>query len=444
MMKRIAILFLLLAGAALRAQDVNVTPSPDSTMVAFTRANDLWVRDLATGSERRLTSDGSDLILNGYASWVYYEEILGRPSRYRAFWWSPDSRKVAFYRFDNSSVPMFPIYSPFGQDGSLSLTRYPKAGEPNPPVCIGIAGADGSGTVWADFPSDGEQYFGTPFWGSDSRELYVSREPRRQSLLELFAVSASDGTKRPVYREEYPTWVTWIEGMIFTSKGLYMARNFESGWEQIYFLGYDGSLKRLSDGPNWDIRLIKADEKKGDVWFLAKRDSRVHTTLYRLDRKGRIHTLTDPALNVAAASVSDDFKTFTARASTARAPWTELSGSALKACSFPEIKESDEEGPRPELVVIQNDGFDLYGLLSTPRDFSPSLQYPVVMQLYGGPGTPYVQDFWRSRDAQDRWCWENGIVYIVVDPRSSGENGRAGMDQAFRRMTVPELGDYIA
>ena len=444
MMKRIATLFFLLLGFALRAQDVNVTPSPDSSMVAFTRANDLWVRDIASGAERRLTSDGSDLVLNGYASWVYYEEIFGRPSQYRAFWWSPDSRTLAFYRFDNSAVPMFPIYSPFGQDGKLSLTRYPKAGENNPPVRIGLASADGGGTVWADFQEDPEQYFGTPFWGPDSKELFVSRMPRRQSLLEVFAVNAENGAKRPVYSESYPTWVTWIEGMLFTDKGLYMARNFETGWEQIYFLGYDGTLKRLTNGPNWDIQLLKYDKKKGNLWFIAKRDSRIHPTLYRLDKKGRIYTLTNPEYFVAGAQISDDFKTFTARVSSARNPWTSISGNALKIKNFPAVNESTEDRPIPEIVKIQNDGFDLYGLMCKPRDFDPSKKYPVLMQLYGGPGTPYVRDYWNSRDASDLWCWQNGIIYIVVDPRSSGENGRAGMDQAFRRMTVPELGDYVA
>ena len=149
---------------------VNLTYSPDSTMLAFTRANDLFVVDVASGKERRLTFDGNDLILNGYASWVYYEEIFGRPSRYRAFWWSPDSKKLAFYRFDNSQVPMFPIYSAKGQDGSLRQTRYPKAGEPNPKVRIGIIDITRSvGTVWADFNEDDDQYFGTPFWGADSK-----------------------------------------------------------------------------------------------------------------------------------------------------------------------------------------------------------------------------------------------------------------------------------
>ena len=89
---------------------VNLTYSPDSTKIAFTRNNDLYVVDIASGLETRLTFDGTELILNGYASWVYYEEILGRSSNYKAFWWSPDSKKIGFYRFDNTEVPIFPIY----------------------------------------------------------------------------------------------------------------------------------------------------------------------------------------------------------------------------------------------------------------------------------------------------------------------------------------------
>ena len=448
-MKKILLALALgfLALSSLRAQDRNVTPSPDGTMEAFTRDNDLWVRSLADSTETRLTFDGSELILNGYASWVYYEEILGRPSKYRAFWWSPDSRRLGFYRFDNSAVPMFPIYSPFGQDGKLLQTRYPKAGEANPSVRVGIIEAKaGAEPVWADFADSPEQYFGTPFWGADSRELYVSREPRRQNTLDLYAVSVADGSRRQVYHEEYPTWVEWIEGMLFTDKGLYMARNFETGWEQIYFLGYDGSLRRLTDGENWGIRLLRVDPKSGDVVFTAKRDNRLHTTLYRLDRKGAVTALTDPEVNVTGVQLSKDGKRFEAVASTARMPWTTISGRTDKYSMKLEttMAKPNPYGPQPLPVKIENDGFDLYGLMTMPLGFDESEKYPVVMQLYGGPGTPYVRDTWGDRDASDGWCFDNGVIYIVVDPRSSGENGRRGMDQAFRRMTVIELQDYIA
>lgn len=429
------------------ALDRNVTASPDSSMVAFTRDGDLWVRRIADSTETRLTFDGSSEILNGYASWVYYEEIFGRASNYRAFWWSPDSRRIGFYRFDNSAVSVFPIFSPFGQNGSLNLTRYPKAGQSNPAVMIGIADVESSEIVWADFDARQDQYFGTPFWGADSRELYISREPRRQNTLELYAVDASDGSKRLVYHEEYPTWVEWIEGMLFTEDGLYMARNFETGWEQIYFLGYDGSLRCLTDGENWDVDLLRVDASKGDLWFTAKRDSRLHTTLYRLDRKGRVSALTDPGLSVSSVEFSPDGKRFTAMVSTARQPWRSIEGRTDK-CSWkytdPEPDVDLTSLPSPQIVTLEHDGYVLYALMSLPRNFDPARKYPVLVQLYGGPGTPYVRDTWADRDASDRWCFDNGVIYIVCDPRSSGENGRKGMDEAFRRMTVIELEDYAA
>ena len=113
----------------------NQTLSPDGKYSAYTTVdNDLIIENLEEGYCCPITDDGSDTILNGYASWVYYEEIFGRASNYKAFWWSPDSKKLAFYKFDNSQVPLFPIYSAKGQGGSLLNTRYPKAGQPNPVV----------------------------------------------------------------------------------------------------------------------------------------------------------------------------------------------------------------------------------------------------------------------------------------------------------------------
>ena len=443
--KLFTVLALVCCALSSFAIDRNVTKSPDGTKEAFTRDNNLWVRSLPDSLETQLTFDGTDLILNGYASWVYYEEILGRPSQYRAFWWSPDSKKIGYYRFDNSGVPMFPIYSPFGQDGKLNLTRYPKAGETNPKVRIGIVNLAGNSTVFADFDDSEDQYFGIPFWGDDSKEFYIAHEPRRQNTLDLYAVSAADGSKRHVYHEEYKTWLEWIEGAVFTDKGFYMARDFETGWQQIYFLGFDGTLTRLTDGPNWNINILKADSKKGDLWFTANRDSRLHTTLYRLDRKGRVTALTDPEYNAAMVRLSEDGKSFTASYSTVSEPMKSVKGRTDRysvEVVADTVKVDWSKTPRVEVVKIENDGFELYGTMQKPAGFDPSKKYPVVCYVYGGPGTPNVRDSWGA--GRDSWCYENGVVYMCLDPRSSGENGRRGMDQAFRQMTVIELQDYVA
>lgn len=462
-MRRFALIAAAVAvlGVIAKAQDrENPTPSPDSSLLAFTCGGNLFVEDLASKSVSQLTYDGSELIHSGYASWVYYEEIFGRPSKYKAFWWSPDSRKLAFYRFDNSEVPMFPIYSPKGQDGSLSRTRYPKVGENNPKVRIGIIDLKaGTGPVWADFDENDDQYFGTPFWGPDSKGFYVQREPRIQNTLDLYKVSASDGSKSLIYHESYKTWLDWIDNMVFTSEGLYMVRSFETSWQQIYFLSYDGkTLKRLTDDSLWRVSIVRVDEKKGDVYFTARRESTVRTGFYKVDRKGRITPLTDTAYNADGVKMSPDGKTFECALSNFTTPtqvW-EFKTAAAAKCKGKNLpakaarKISDLAVDKdvdisnfalPENISITtSDGLVLPGWIMYPKDFNISKKYPVHVDIYGGPDIPMVQDSWRIRD---QWWAENGIIEVTVDCRAAGHNGRKGLDAIYRQLSVLETRDFV-
>ncbi len=493
---------------------VNLTYSPDSTKLAFTRDNDLYVVDIASGAETRLTHDGTDLILNGYASWVYYEEIFGRSTRYKAFWWSPDSRKIGFYRFDNTNVPLFPIYSAFsnptaaasqsqspkvtdlGPGGSLSEIRYPKAGQTNPEVRIGIVDLGTSSTaaspsngaapaagdtlpiVWADFDPADDQYFGIPFWGPDSREFFIARMPRLQNTLDLYSVNAADGSRKHIYNETYKTWLNWINPVVFTEKGLYMAREFESGWQQIYFLSYDGrEFRRLTDGTNWSVNILRVDEKKGEVYFTAKRDASVRQALYKVDSKGVVEALTDPAYNVQSVVFSPDGKYFAASYSNVTTPTRVVVGSASNGLGSPghngdieagNLRQpifwtparrsgigtyvvADMAGPDfdaskyalGELVhMTTSDGFTLPGMIVYPKDFDPAKKYPVHVDIYGGPDTPLVRDRWVMPSPANQWYSDNGIIQITVDPRAGGHNGREGLDMVYRRLGVHELNDF--
>ena len=495
---------------------VNLTYSPDSTRLAFTRDNDLYVVDIASGEEIRLTHDGSDLILNGYASWVYYEEIFGRPSRYRAFWWSPDSRKIGFYRFDNSQVPLFPIYSAFANGsavatrysspkvtdlalgGSLSETRYPKAGQTNPQVRIGIidlssvihdepssvipSEAEGrveESIIWADFTPSEDQYFGIPFWSPDSKEFFIARMPRLQNTLDLYSVNVADGSKKHIYNETYKTWLNWINPVIFTQKGLYMAREFETGWQQIYFLSYDGKeFRRLTDGTNWSVNLLRVDEKKGDVYFTAKRDATVRQALYKVDAKGVVTALTDPAYHVTGVKFSPDGKYFAASYSNVATPTRvavfKTSEGMVSKGHCGDIAIANLRGPQPapkkgfglqgyivadmkgpeydaskyslgSLVHMTTpDGFTLPGMIVYPYDFDPSKKYPVHVDIYGGPDTPLVRDRWVTPNENNQWYSANGIIQITVDPRAGGHNGRESLDMIYRQLTVHEVKDFCS
>lgn len=422
------------------ASIVNLTWAPDSSRFAFTRDNDLYVCVKGSTDTLRLTYDGSDLILNGYASWVYYEEIFGRPSRYRAFWWSLDGRKLAFFRFDQTDVPMFPIYSPIGQDGVLYKTRYPKVGEPNPKVRIGMIDMERpTEIVWADFDENEDQYFGRPFWGDDGKYLYVQREPRIQQHLDLFRVDPSDGSKVCTYSEDSKTWLTWIEGMYFAEKGLYMVRDFENGWEQIYYLSYDGKvLKRLTDGKNWRIKLRKLDKKTGDLYFVAERDSRVMSYMYKLTKKGKIIRMTPEGYNVESCWFTRDMKNVYARLSNARTmvfEWSSRAPGSLKE------EEDSLHFALPHIISIKaEDGQDMYARITYPKGFNPSRKYPVHFEIYGGPNTAYVYDRWRKPDP---WFWENGIISIVADCRVAGHTGRAGRDLSFCDLTTVPVQDFV-
>ena len=488
---------------------VNLTYSPDLTKIAFTRNNDLYVVDIASGVETRLTFDGTELILNGYASWVYYEEILGRSSNYRAFWWSPDSKKIGFYRFDNTQVPIFPIYSAYGKDyaghisyplpsppgspspkitnlgmgGSLSETRYPKCGQTNPQVRIGVVDLERKDGVicWADFDETEDQYFGIPFWGPDSKEFFIARMPRLQNTIDLYAVNVANGSKRNVYHETYKTWLNWFNGVKFTEKGLYMAREFETGWQQIYFLSYDGSqFRRLTSGTNWSVSLVRIDEKKGDIYFTAKRDASVRQALYKVDAKGVITALTDPAYNVAGVSFSPDGKHFVASYSNVTTPTKvavfQNSGGIPSAGHGGDIEKGNLAGPVAQKLktgryglkgmvvadaagtdynpsnyalgqlvhITVADGFTLPGMVVYPLNFDPTKKYPVHVDIYGGPNTPVVRDRWSQPTEKTQWWSQNGIIQIWVDPRAGGHNGREGLDMIYRQLTVNEVKDFIS
>ena len=446
-MKRIlAAILILTCLTAEAAEETNLTYSPDSTLAAFTRAGDIYIKVIKDSRKIRLTRDGSSLVMNGYASWVYYEEIFGRPSKYKAFWWSPDGKKLAFYRFDDSRVPLFPIYSADGQDGVLRETRYPKAGENNPEVRIGFVDIQKAVSkkktkiVWADTDPSEDCYYGTPFWRGDSKVFYLQQEPRIQNTLDLFAVDPSTGKKTPVYHESVSTWLDWIDGMLFSDDGLFMVRSFEDNWQQIYFLSYDGkTLKKLTDGPLWRVSLRKLDGE-GGLFFTARLSDRLRTGIYHLKADGSIENVSDPAFHVMRAAFSED-GTITATLSNTKTPPFTVRYSKGSAETIKAPTAVGPDAALPQIVTIENEGFSLPGLITLPEGFDPSKKYPVHIYIYGGPDTPVVADTWRG---ESNWFTRNGIIDCRLDCRAAGHDGRKGLESIYRRLGEGETRDFIA
>ena len=253
--------------------------------------------------------------------------------------------------------------------------------------------------------------------------------------MELFAVSAADGSRKSIYKETYPTWLDWMEDMLFTGSGLYMSRAFETGWQQIYFLSYDGkTLRRLTSGVNWRISLLAADEKSGTVYFTSYRDSDVHQCLYSVDRKGQVTLLSEPEYQADVVGIDLGSKKAEVIYSNINTPPFGVTLSLRRRSSPAKVSIPETPaGPRREIVYAQmSDGQKVPATIALPDGFDPSKRYPVVVEIYGGPDTPYVRDRWRGVPVMDRWFWENGIIKVVADPRAAGHNGRKGTDLVFR------------
>ncbi len=450
----------------IKAFEQNPTLSPDNKHVAFTRGNNLCSIEIETGKETKYTTDGSELILNGWASWVYFEEIFGRGGRYRAFWWSPDSKKLAFYRFDDTKVPMFPIYNGSGQHGSITRTRYPKAGDINPEARLGFVKVGGDDIVWADFNPDDDQYFGTPYWSSNSETVMVQWMDRDQKNLVLYGVNSTDGSKKSIYKEHQKTWIDWISDMKFGKNGFYFVRDFEL-WEQIYYQSYDGSvLDRLTEGKNWGIKILDFDEDRSYINFSARREASVRNDIYRVTwgKQGKkIDRVSSGEYNYANPLFSPDGKYVVASCSNTATPFRLVLLSAekrgvVKQGELRVIADSNTGEfnkmnlPVREMIYITTpDGFKLPGTITYPLNFDKSKKYPVIIDIYGGPNHSNVMDIWKmpgsltrqsSQESNTDWL-KTEVIQVSLDNRASGHCGKEGMNFIHRNLGHYELQDYI-
>src|SRR5690606_2519478 len=245
--------------------------------------------EIATKKEVKLTNDGSSIILNGYASWVYFEEILGRRSRYKAFWWSGDSKTIAYMRFDETGIPIYPIYVADGQHGYLEKTAYPKPGDKNPEVRIGITSVDNPVTVWADFNQKDDQYFGTPIWTPDNK-LWVSWMNRDQNILRVYDIAPNTGSKNLVYEETQKTWIDLDDNSRFEfldNKG-FIVKSDKDGWENLYLYDNQGNLKnQITSGNNWGTSIVKIDTTKGEIYYRARKENSARFDFYRFSLDGK-------------------------------------------------------------------------------------------------------------------------------------------------------------
>jgi dipeptidyl-peptidase 4 len=445
----------LATGLASGASDPNLQMfakfSPDGSKVAYGRGNDLWVKDLRAGTEMRLTTDGSDDIINGTTDWVYEEELGLRD----AFRWSPDSRRLAFWRFDQSAVPAYPIVDELGTYPRVATLRYPKAGEANSRVTIHVIGADGTNRHALDVGPDTGQYITRVEW-LDADSISVLRMPRRQTSLAVMLISANTGTGRTIVTERDSAYVN-PEGdpvVWLADKQRFLLRSDRSGWQQYYLYRRDGRLVVRVTPDSLDVLdLLALNEKSSAAYVLVASPTPTQQQLMRVTLDGRkaerlthgdgSHTM---LVSPTAAFMFDAY-------SRLGMPPT-VSLFALPRMT--KLKElTDNAAVRSRLVsagiqppqffrVPMPDGTQLDAYRILPPAFDSSRKYPVLMHAYGGPAAPQVIDQW----AGSRYLWhamlaQQGYIVVVVDNRGSAFRGRDFRKTTQLRLGLAEAQDQI-
>ena len=436
---------------------LNPTISPDGNYVAFTKNNDLYSINISTKKENRLTADGSDVILNGYASWVYTEEILGRASMYRTFWWSPDSKHIAFFRTDDSPVPVYTITDGNDQHGYVEKERYPKVGDPNPEVKIGIISPDGGVVTFANFNDKDDQYFGAPYWTPDGSALWVQWMNRGQNNLKLWAVNPATGDKKELYDEKQKTWIQLEDGYerlhFLGNNKNFILESDQTGWNHLYLYDMTGKeINAITSGKFTVLNITHVDEKKGMVYFTARsRENTARIDFYSVTLTGKnLQRLTFGDYNHTNINLSPGGSYFITTYSNSATP-TKMTllnnkGKIIKEIGDAKAAEfaSYNLAATDLLRVKSDDGlYDLPIKVTWPLNMDKSKKYPVLISIYGGPNAGTCWDTW-SLNGNQQFYAKEGLIQVVMDHRASGHFGKEGVNYMYRNLGYWEMKDYTS
>jgi dipeptidyl-peptidase-4 len=420
--------------------------SPDGGRVAYVRANNLYVEDLATGAVTPLTTDGSRTVINGTFDWVYEEEL----SLTDGFRWSPDGRRIAYWQLDHAGVRDFLLLN--ATDSLYAFTvpvQYPKAGTTNSAARAGVVSAAGGPTRWLAVPGDPrEHYLARMDWAANSDEVVVQQLDRRQHTLAVLLGDARTGAVRPVLTERDSTWVEAVNDLRWLDGGRRFTWVSErDGWRRLYVVSRDGrAVAPLT--PAFDLHnpgapfgapyVAGVDSVGGWAYFTAAPGAPTQRYLYRarLDGRGRAERVT-PADQPGTHSYDI-------------APGARWAIHAYSRFDAPPVVElvrlrdhavvrtlEDNAALRRRLAGVARgaarfvrlptrDGVPLDAWVMTPPGFDPRRRYPVLFTVYGEPGAQTVRDAWTANDLWHVLLAQHGYVVASVDNRGTpAPRGRA-------------------
>jgi len=442
------------------AEEKDAQFSPDARSISFVRGNDIYVHDIATKKETRLTSDGTDTVLNGTLSWVYWEEIFGR--RDIGYWWSPDSRSIAFLQTDESGVSesLFVDFKPV--DERVVHQRYPKPGEKNPKVRVGVTDIAKPETRWVNLGEEPFEWILRVQWLPDSERLGIQTMQRSQKENRLDFIGVKTGERKRVVAETDPAWVNITDDLHFLpGRKYFLWASERDGFMHLYRFTMEGMLVNKitigdwamvsSGGVFWVRQAVAGIDSENDwIYFSALKDSSIERNLYRVKSDGSGLTRLSAESGAHSITMSPNAKYYFDDFSNAR--------------TLPSLTLHANDGkllltlaaPRPELLpdgiqysefltVPAADGFPMPAEIWKPKGFDPKHKYPVILYVYGGPSAPNVVNGWSTHaDLYNQLLLQDGFVVVYIDNRAASAISKKLEDTIAANPSASETDDLVA
>src|SRR5216684_305116 len=424
----------------------DVKISPDGNLVSFVREHNLFVVNVADGQERAVTHGGTEEVRKGELDWVYPEELDLKT----AYWWSPDSSKIAFLEMDESKVKKYPLVDFASYEGEANEERYPPAGTSNPVVHVYAASVNGGKTMLIDTGSENDQYIPRVAWLRDSKRVAIERLNRPQTQLDLLIAGAETGKSSVVLTEKDLYWINVSDDLYFLRDGKrFLWSSERSGYRHLYLYGLDGKqLAQLTKG-DWEVSSLEAvDESKGLVYFTATEKSPLERQLYRVafDGTGFARLTKDEGTHAAvfAPNAAAFYDTYSNAATPQRQDLDRADGSRIAVINENKVAELAEYhlSPMEFLSVKSHDGVQLNASIIRPPDFNPQKKYPVLVYTYGGPHAQVVRNAWGGAT----FLWhelmaQKGYIIFSLDNRGSNARGHLFETPLHFRLGAQELSD---
>lgn len=434
----------------------HATFSPVSNQVAYVKDNDLFVEDLDLKKTVQITSNGKkNEIINGMSDWVYEEEF----GFTKAFQWSPDGRYIAYYEFNEKDVKEFSMTTYEGKlYPSEERFKYPKAGEQNSKVAIHIYHVDREMNVTVEIGERDDIYIPRIKWTNDPSTLSIQRMNRLQNRLELLFADALKGKTRVVLSEVSDTYIEITDNLTFLEGGQeFIWSSEKDGFNHLYLYDVAGNLKaQLTSGP-WDVTAFYGVDAKGKNFFYqSSEEGPTQRHVFSASLNGSFKRKLTPTKGQNNPNFSRTKEYFINEHSDANTPSvysliTEKGKQVRVLKDNARLKQVLMEAKVPTkdfFNVTPAHGTSLNGWMIKPNDFDPSRKYPVMVMVYGGPGSNTVHDAWDAYWGTGRHMWQlmlaqQGYIVVSVDNRGTGNRGRDFKNCTYRQLGNLETEDLI-